>query len=303
MKINSLLLLFALQLVVTELFAQESFIPLYSNGVPNSKQAPANYVEKTENGQVHMVTTPGLIPFFPPQGKANGTSVIICPGGGYGWLAINGEGNDVGRMFAELGITAFVLKYRLPSDMIMVDKAIGPLQDAQRAIQIVRERATEWKLDPFKVGMIGFSAGGHLVSTAGTHFTHVVIDNPNNISVRPDFMLLVFSVISFGEYAHPGSKTKLIGKDAIPEQIAYFSNELQVTAQTPVTFIVHAENDATVPVENALLFYGALSKFKVKAELHIYQAGGHGFDMNNPTTPDSWFERCQNFLKQNKFYK
>lgn len=282
-------------------FAQEKAIPLYPNGVPNSKPAPADYVEKVSPGHVSMVTDPTITPFIPEKGKATGTAVIVCPGGGYSGLAIGHEGYDIAKKFNEIGVTAFVLKYRLPSDKIMVDKTIGPLQDAQRAIQMVRERAAEWGINPAKIGIIGFSAGGHLASTAGTHFDKVVIDNKNNTSVRPDFMLLLYPVITFGEKAHRGSQVNLTGKDAPQQLIDLYSNEKQVTPNTPPTFLVQAEDDKTVPVENSLLFYEALLKNKVKAEMHLYQAGGHGFGLNNKTTPDYWFDRCANFLKQNGF--
>lgn len=291
-----LMMLFALTVL-----AQEKEIKLYPKGVPNSKPAPADYVEDDSNNHAKLVTDPTITPYLPEKGKATGTAVVICPGGGYSGLAIEHEGRMVAKKFNEIGVTAFVLKYRLPSDKIMVDKTIGPLQDAQRAIQIVRERASEWGVDPAKVGIIGFSAGGHLASTAETHFNKVVIDNPKNTSVRPDFALLLYPVITFGEMAHRGSQINLIGKDAPKELIDLYSNEKQVTPNTPPTFIVQAEDDKTVPVQNSLIFYEALLANKVKAEMHLYQAGGHGFGLNNKTTTDQWFDRCANFLKQNGF--
>jgi acetyl esterase/lipase len=293
------MLLFA----TSSLFAQqEKPIPLYPKGIPNSKKAPADYVEKIEHGVSYSkVTDPTLTPYFPEKGKANGTAIVICPGGGYSHLAMGHEGADIAKKFNEYGVTAFVLKYRLPSDEIMQDKTIGPLQDAQRAIQMVRERAKEWGINPDKVGIIGFSAGGHLASTVITHFNKVVIDNPQNISVRPDFAILGYPVITFGEAAHRGSRENLIGKDPSQELIDLYSNEKQVTPQTPMTFIVQAEDDKTVPVQNSLMFYEAMVKNGVKGELHIYQAGGHGFGLNNKTTKDYWFDRAVNWLKQNNF--
>ncbi len=298
---NFRLLFIAAMLFSMSVFAQEKPINLYPGGVPNSKPTPAEYVENDGNGHAAKVSIPTITPFFPEKGKATGTAVIVCPGGGYSNLSIDKEGTAVAQEFAKIGVTAFVLKYRLPSDLIMVDKTIGPLQDAQRAIQIIRERAAEWGINPAKVGIIGFSAGGHLASTTGTHFDKVAIDNPKNISVRPDFMLLLYPVITFGELAHRGSQVNLVGKDAAPAMIDLYSNEKQVTPNTPVTFIVQAEDDHTVPVENSLMFYEALLKNKVKAEMHLYQAGGHGFGLNNKTTTDVWFDRCANFLKQNGF--
>jgi len=282
-------------------FAQEGkTIDLYPKGVPNSKKVSAgSYIEKIVNTRASKVSVPTLIPFFPEKGKANGTSIIICPGGGYSILSMENEGYAIARKFSEIGITAFILKYRLPSDSVMVDKTIGPLQDAQRAVQLVRQRAKEWGLNTDRVGIIGFSAGGHLASTAITHFDKAVIDNKDNVNLRPDFAVLMYPVISFGELAHKGSKDNLIGKTPTSEMVDLYSNEKQVTANTPPTFLVHAQDDRTVPVMNSVVFYEAMVKNKVKGELHLYQAGGHGFGLNNKTTKDEWFERCKNWMDAN----
>lgn len=280
---------------------QESTILLYPNGVPNAKQTPIDYIESFANDQIRFVSEPTITAYLPSKDKATGAAVIICPGGGYGFLAINKEGIVIAKKFNEIGVAAFVLKYRLPNDLIMVNKAIGPLQDGQRAIQLVRERAVEWGVDVAKVGVIGFSAGGHLASTIATHFDKVVIENPKNISVRPDFALLLYPVITFGEYAHKGSINKLIGTSPSQNLLDLYSNEKQVTLKTPPSFIVHAQNDKVVSVENSLLFYKALLRNNVKAEMHLYQAGGHGFGLHNKSTTDLWFERCVGFLKLNVF--
>lgn len=303
MKIKTtLLLLIGLLTLSTKIYAQEPAILLYPlNTVPNSKKAPADYVETRQGQNISMVTEPSIIPFFPAKDKINRTAIIICPGGGYSFLAIESEGIEVAKKFNEIGVTAFVLKYRLPSDKIMLDKSIGPLQDAQRAIQLVRERSKEWGISPSKIGIIGFSAGGHLASTAGTHFENVMIANPENISVRPDFMMLIYPVITFGEFTHRGSQVKLTGTDATQAQIDLYSNEKQITAQTPLTFLVHSQNDNHVPIQNSLKFYEALLKEGVKAEMHLYQSGSHGYGLNNSSTPDKWFDRGVNFLLQNGF--
>lgn len=305
MKSIFLYVLIVVSIVQTAAFGQDlTPILLYPDGVPNSIKAPADYVEKTlDDGvvKVSMVKEPTITAFFPQKKKANTTAVLICPGGAYIFLAMQHEGIDVAKKFNELGIAAFVLKYRLPCDKIMTDKSIGPLQDAQRAMQIIRSRAAEWNINPSKIGIMGFSAGGHLASTEGTHLDKAVIDNKDGISLRPDFMLLIYPVISFGEFTHQGSKNNLIGKDASQALIDLYSNEKQVTANTPPTFIVQAEGDKTVPVQNSLLFYEALVKAGVKAEMHIYQAGGHGFGLNNTSTPDYWFDRCRNWLQINGF--
>jgi acetyl esterase/lipase len=287
-------------IVSSTAIAQDSKpIKLYPKGVPNSKPAPAGYAERNEKNRVSMVTDPVLTPFFPEKGKVNGTAVIICPGGGYSRLAMDHEGTAVAQKFAGIGITAFVLTYRLPSDAIMVDKTIGPLQDAQRAVQILRERAQEWGINPARVGIVGFSAGGHLASTAITHFNKAVIDNKSNISLRPDFGVLIYPVISFGSIGHTGSKDNLIGKMPTPEMVDLYSNEKQVTANTPPAFLVHAEDDKTVPVMNSIVFYEAMIKAGVKGELHLFQAGGHGFGLINKTTKAEWFNDCKFWMDAN----
>ena len=286
---------------------QENAIPLYPNGVPNSKPGSAAYIEKTDNKYndtwVDKVVVPTIRPFFPAKGTANGTAVIIFPGGSYSGLAISHEGYKVAMEFNKIGVTAFVVKYRLPSDQIMIDKTIGPLQDAQQAVLTVRKRAAEWGINPAKVGIIGFSAGGHLASTEGTHFDKVLVEDKDNISVRPDFMMLIYPVISFGPWAHVGSRENLIGKTPSQELLDLYSNEKQVTSNTPITFIVHAEDDDVVPVQNALMFYDALVKAKVKAEMHIFQSGGHGFGLNNPRSKEKWFDWCTTWLDWNGLLK
>lgn len=294
-------------LIVSILFATISFaqnqqsILLYPQKVPNSKTVPGDYVERNDGGWITKVTQPTLTVFLADSSKSIGTAIIVIPGGAYAGIAYNHEGIDVAKKFAEAGVTAFLLKYRLPSDLIMNDRSIGPLQDAQRAIQIIRERAKEWKIDPTKVGVIGFSAGGHLASTVGTHYKQAVIDNKANTNLRPDFMALIYPVITMGELTHQGSKQNLIGQNASAEQVNLYSNEKQVDANTPPTFLVHAGDDTTVPVQNSLMMYQAIIKAGVKAEMHLYQAGGHGFGLNNKTTSDKWFDHCINWLKANKF--
>lgn len=298
-----LLVLLALPFM-TKLHAQE-IIPLYKVKVPNSK--PLASREKTEVGKdgilrISKVSEPTLMAFFPPRDKANGTAVVICPGGGYGILAASHEGTDVAKVFNEWGVTAFVLKYRLPDDSIMEQKEIGPLQDAQRAIQMVRMDAPKWGIDKNKIGIMGFSAGGHLASTAGTHFSKAVIENVNNTSLRPDFMILLYPVISFTDsLAHMGSRTNLIGKNPAAEKINYYSNELQVTKQTPPTFLVHAKDDGGVKVQNSIAFYDALQKNGVPAEIHLFEKGGHGFGMNNKTTDEKWMDWLREWMKKTKF--
>jgi acetyl esterase/lipase len=281
-------------------------IPLYNGNIPNSK--PSKDEEKSEEKdgitRVSKISRPTLSVFMPEAGKANGTAIIIYPGGGYGINAISHEGFDVAKKFNEMGITAFVVKYRIPDDATMEDKSIGPLQDAQQAINVVRQRAKEWKINPRRIGIMGFSAGGHLASTAGTHFTKAVIPGADSVNLRPDFMILIYPVISFQDsITHKGSRQQLIGKKPTIEQVNLYSNELQVSAKTPPTFIVHASDDNAVKVENAIVFYQSLINNKVPAELHIYQKGGHGFGMNNKTTADQWMDRLKNWLDANGYMK
>jgi acetyl esterase/lipase len=290
--------------ILTMAQAQQE-LPLYGAGpIPNSRSV--NDREKSDPGKepyrtnVTLVSHPTLTVYLPPKGKANGTAVIVCPGGGYSHLAMGHEGLEVAEQLNRMGIAAFLLKYRLPSDETMVDKTIGPLQDAQRAIQVVRQRAGEWGVDPGHVGIMGFSAGGHLASTAGTHFNRVTIENKDNVSLRPDFMILLYPVISFSDsIGHRGSRDCLIGKNPEPSAILEYSNELQVTEQTPPAFIVHAGDDRTVQVVNSLYFYEALLHKKVPAELHIYPNGGHGFGLHNKTTKDQWLDRLKNWMDAN----
>ena len=284
-------------------------LPLYGTGpIPNSK-ASADMETADSSGHpvrysLSKVSHPTLTVYLPAAGTANGTAVVICPGGGYMHLAYTHEGTDVARMLNGMGIAAFLLKYRLPSDETMVDKTIGPLQDAQRAIQLVRQRAADWGVDPGRVGIMGFSAGGHLASTAGTHFGTAYIDNKDNISLRPDFMVLLYPVISFNDgYGHRGSRDALLGPHPDTSIIREYSNEFQVTAATPPTFIVHAEDDNVVPVVNTLYFYEALQRNGVQAEMHIYPKGGHGFGLHNPTTKDEWPERLREWLDASGWLK
>ncbi len=275
-------------------------IPLYAGEIPNSKAAENK--EKTENrpGGILFTTEISIpsIKIFLPK-TPNGQAVVVCPGGGYWGTADEHEGDLVAKMLNNLGITAFVLKYRVPDDRYCIDKSIAPLQDAQAAIRMVRHNAAKYKINPRKVGIMGFSAGGHLAATTATHFSFAA--NPADVdttSARPDFAILVYPVISFQEgVTHQGSRTKLIGQNGSATQQQFFSNELQVTPQTPPTFLVHAGDDNAVPVQNSLLFYEALVKNGILAEMHLYPKGGHGFGMNNPTTTDKWTERLANWLK------
>ncbi|MEJ7557334.1 MAG: alpha/beta hydrolase [Pedobacter sp.] len=284
----------------------QEVIKLYKGTVPGSKPAPADYKEESPVGgdkitRTAKVTEPTMIVYKPEKGKATGAAVIICPGGGYGILAIDHEGFNVAKRFTEMGVTAFVLKYRLPSDAIMVDKSFGPLMDAEQAIYLVRKDAVKWGVNPKKIGIMGFSAGGHLAATLTVHYNDSKIENKETISLRPDFSILVYPVITFGKYTHGGSMANLLGPNPTDAQKEYFSNEKHVTSDTPPTFLVHANDDGAVPVQNSMDFNAALVAHKVKGEMHIYQGGEHGFGLDNKTTSDDWFERLHNWMTSNQF--
>lgn len=269
-------------------------LPLYPGKIPNAKIAE-NLERSSANGTVDSLTfevsVPALTAFFPEKGSANGTAVIICPGGGYGVLLTKREGSDAARAFSKLGITAFVLKYRLPNDRTMTDKSLGPLQDVQQAIKVVRQNAVKWGIKSDKIGVMGYSAGGHLASLSGTHFQDIKISNEEATSLRPDFLVLVNPVISFGDgIGHKGSRDNYLGASPSKEQVDYFSSELQVSKETPPSFLVHTDGDPVVPVANSLGFYQALKSKGVPAELHIYAKGEHGF-LTGPAF-EEWFGRC-----------
>jgi acetyl esterase/lipase len=265
----------------------QTVIPLYDGNIPNSKPGISKSAEPT------------LTVYQPAKKKANGTALIVCPGGGYSSVVMKKEGDDIAKFFTEWGITAFVLKYRLPNDTTMVQKEIGPLQDAQRALQVVRSRAKEWNINANKVGIIGFSAGGHLAATLGTHFKKAVIPNPGHTNLRPDFMILAYPVISFNDsLAHGGSKTHLLGNNPSNKLVKEYSNELHVTKETPPTFLVHAKDDNKVPVSNSTVFYDALVKNHVPAEIYLYEKGSHGFALNNTTSPEKWTDRLKIWMKK-----
>lgn len=202
------------------------------------------------------------------------------------------------KAFNEVGVAAIVLKYRLPGDRTMIDKSIGSIQDAQEAIKIVRQHAAEWHIDPNRIGIMGFSAGGHLAAMAGTHFEHDFIENKKALNLRPDFMLLIYPVISLTDsIGHIGSRNYLLGTSPSKEQIRFFSNELNVTPRTPPAFLAHAADDSVVSSKNSLYFYEALHSNGVPVELHLYDKGEHGFLTAPPF--EEWFGRCKYWMQSN----
>jgi acetyl esterase/lipase len=287
----------------TSLMAQD-FIPLYPAGVPNSKPVVNKQSAiKGKDGieRISKVSIP-TYRFFPAtNSKEPRACVVICPGGGYRILASSHEGYDIAAKFNEIGVSALVLYYRLPEDSAQIEKKYAPLQDAQTAIALVRINSVKWNIDPAKVGMMGFSAGGHLAATAATHFSKDYSGLHAGLNLRPDFQILLYPVISMRPFGHGGSKQSLLGKNPTEEELALFSNEEQVTPQTPKAFLVHASDDNAVPLKNSLLYAERLTENKVPVDLHVYAKGGHGFGLNNKTTSgDLWFDRLTSWLKANQ---
>lgn len=242
--------------------------------------------------------TPSVTVYLPPADKDTGAALVICPGGGYGFLAMDHEGHQIARWLNSFGVAGVILQYRIAPRY----RHPAPLQDAQRAIRFTRAHAEEWKIDPKRVGILGFSAGGHLASTAGTHFDAGKADADDSVerqSCRPDFLVLCYPVITFkGPHAHLGSRNNLLGKDAKDELVEDMCNDKRVTPQTPPTFLVHTTEDSGVPPENSVLFYQALRQNKVAAELHIYDKGRHGLGLGPKELPfSSWPGRCQDWMR------
>lgn len=262
---------------------------LWPNGAPGAKGDAA-------------ADKPTLTIYLPEKEKANGTAIVICPGGGYGGLATDHEGKQIAQWLNSLGVAGFVLEYRHSGRGY---KHPAPLQDAQRAIRTVRARAGDLSIKPEHIGIMGFSAGGHLASTAGTHFDKgnpEASDPIEKVSCRPDFMILCYPVIVFdSSYTHRGSQYNLIGKDAPAELVNNLSNEKQVTSDTPPTFLFSTDEDNAVPPENSVQFYLAMRKAKVPAELHIYQKGGHGQGLAKyiPGT-GNWSKACEEWMRNLK---
>ncbi|WP_345949642.1 alpha/beta hydrolase [Mucilaginibacter sp. PAMB04274] len=299
-KLKLFSLFAGLCLQFTQSSAQDT-LSLYDGAVPNYRHGQlAPLPGKLSPGLIYRVTTPSLEIYLPEKGMANGTGILICPGGSYKVLTYAGEGVAIAKAFAQKGVTAFVLKYRLPDDSLMVNKTTGPLQDAQRAIKLIRENAAKWQLDSHKVGVIGFSAGGHLASTLATHYRQPVIENRNQTSLRPDFLILVYPVISMQDsLTHADSRRNLLGSQPPADLIKLYSNELQVDANTPPTYLTHAGDDHLVDVDNSIVFYEKLRHQHVAAEMHLYPKGGHGYIFAKA----DWMTPLFEWMKNGKWLK
>ncbi|MEI9944485.1 MAG: alpha/beta hydrolase [Chitinophagaceae bacterium] len=269
----------------------QDIINLYPGAIPNEKQTGITETNTTPfPGMIRRSIIPTLEIYLPEKEKATGAAVVICPGGGYSVIVYQGEGLSTAKEFVKKGIAAFVLKYRLPNDSFVINKSIAPLQDAQQAIKIVRENAAKWNVDINKVGIVGFSAGGHLASTEATHFKKALIENDNNTNLRPDFQVLIYPVITMqSKLTHADSRTKLLGKDPSQAIVDEFSNELQVDSTSPPAYITHAADDNVVDVDNSIEYFEKLRRNKVPVEMHIYPKGGHGFIFRQPGWADPLF--------------
>lgn len=254
------------------------------------------------NQFIYKTTQPTITAYLPAQAASTGAAVIILPGGGYAGVSVTAEGKSVARAFNKLGVAAFVIKYRMPSSQSMADRRIGALQDAQQAISTVRKNATTWKINPARVGVVGFSAGGHLAATLSTRYRDNLINKTDNAgTLRPSFTVLVYPVISMADsLTHAGSKGNLLGKMPSADDVKLYSADRQVDEQTPPGLLIHAADDNAVNPENSIRYYQALRKHGVSAQLIIYPKGGHGYGLDNPTTPDRWIDRCRDWMQANK---
>jgi len=302
-KIFKQTILFVFEFIISfnTAYTQEKTINIWQKEIPGAIKN-TSYIAVTDSDKywtwTKNISNPTL-EFYPAtKEKANGAAIIICPGGGYSSLAIKHEGSQIAAWLNSLGITAFVLKYRLPDDAIMIDKTIGPLEDGQEAIRLVRRHAKEWNINPNKIGVIGFSAGGHLASTVSTHFNYKVYEPIDSTSARPDFSILIYPVISMDTaITHRGSRDNLLGKNPSQELVKRFSNELQVNEFTPPAFLIHSLDDGAVPVQNSINYALALKKFNIPCELHIYEKGGHGYGLGRSNdTESSWSEACKKWF-------
>ncbi|MDT0649745.1 alpha/beta hydrolase [Autumnicola edwardsiae] len=300
MKKHFLILL--LIAATTSVMAQHETLPLWPDEIPNSQKSDEKELSAKDGiNWITKVQEPNIAVYLPAKQSATGQAVVICPGGGYAGLAYDWEGTDFAKWLNSKGIAGIVLKYRLPGSKSVKVSYEAPLQDVQRAIRMVRAHSQDWNINKNKVGVIGFSAGGHLASTLGTHFDHqdsFEKDFVDALSARPDFMALIYPVITMDEkFTHQGSKNALLGNNPSKELVENFSNELQVKQNTPPTFLIHATDDESVPVENSLRFYEALKAKKIPVEMHIYPEGGHGFSFGlGKGYLSSWTDRLADWL-------
>jgi len=285
-------------ILMSSLSAQDFSLKVWPDGAPEKNNPPGKERSWVDGIQrIENISEAEIYVYLPEKEKNAGAAVVICPGGGYWIEAIEHEGYQIAEFLKENGIAGIVLKYRLPYGNHKI-----PLMDTQQAIRLVRSKAAEWNINPAKIGIAGSSAGGHLASTAGTHFdagNPQSIDPLAKLSCRPDFMLLLYPVVTFNEeWTHIGSRKNLLGENNKWELVEKYSNERQVTADTPPTFFILADDDKAVPPRNSIEMYLAMKKYGVPAEMHIYSKGGHGFGMKKTGLPvNEWPGLFINWLK------
>ncbi|HTO04932.1 MAG TPA: alpha/beta hydrolase [Opitutus sp.] len=294
MKIVSIFLMLAFLSATSTASVSPAVIQLWPEGVPNAK--PGLGDEKFTDGRISNVSVPTLTVYGPAVDRPNGSAVIICPGGGYGLLSNEREGVQYANWLSTLGVTSFVLKNRLAEF-----GHPAPLQDVLRAVRVVRSRAAEFKINPDRIGVMGSSAGGHLAASAGTLFAHAdgKTGAPlDSVKARPDFLILMYPVITMKDpSAHAGSRENLLGKKPTPELLRLMSVEDQVTSDTPPTLLIHTQEDKAVPIENSIVFFQALTRAGVPAEMYLFERGSHGMGMRDGLgTASNWHKRAEEWL-------
>ncbi|MBM7417503.1 MULTISPECIES: alpha/beta hydrolase [Chryseobacterium] len=281
-----------------QISAQQKIMVWQKGEMPNSKGLKLNTIEEKE-GRITQIQEAELFAFLPAKEERKPIAIIIIPGGGYRHLTYDLGGYSYAKWLNTLGISAFVLNYRLPTSPDLKQRELGPLQDIQAAIKLIRKNAAQYGISPDQIGVLGTSAGGHLaamVSNISTDYTELRGDW-STISTVPNFAILVSPVIDLGEFAHKGSRINLLGENASQEKIAEYSMQNKVTEKTPPTILFHAQNDNAVPVINSILYYEAMIKNKVKGSLFIFPKGEHNIGISNKTElTDNWKKLCADWL-------
>lgn len=296
------ILVISLILMMARGYSQDFEVTLWPEGSLSTLPMGSETREYGDIVSVRNVRNPGIAVYLPAKRQSTGQAVLICPGGGYQMLAYDWEGVDIARWFNSKGIAAIVLRYRLPVPDSLVVMHEAPLEDAQRALRLVRFNSEGWNIDKNQIGVIGFSAGGHLAATLGTRYDHVSkdpVDAIDLVSARPDFMMLIYPVITMREdFTHFGSRDALLGEEPADSLVNFYSNELHVNSDTPPGFLVHSGDDKAVPVDNSLFFYQALKNQGIPAEMHIYPSGGHGYSLAiGKGYLQTWTDRMHEWLQ------
>ncbi|WP_347840822.1 alpha/beta hydrolase [uncultured Draconibacterium sp.] len=301
---NKLFLFLVLNIICLLGHAQHLEVPLWADNIPNYQETDEKEIRVQEGVlKIRNVKKPGLEVFIPSERIQNGQAVVICPGGGYAIMNWDWEGTDIAKWLNSQGITAIVLKYRLPRSKSNIVSYKSPILDAQRAVRLVRQNAKAWGIDSTRIGIMGFSAGGHLAATLSVHYNEKYAEPSDSIdllSARPDFSILVYPVVTFKDgFTDSGSRRRLLNNNLDEDLILHFSAEEHVNADTPPTFIMHSTDDTGVPVQNSLKYYEALVNNKVQAEMHLYPIGWHGYALARDNEYlSTWTELLEAWLKR-----